>query len=166
MIATIIGATNDYCGDSLYLSVRPIIIPETTRDTVVMEDELPFQFGGVTVSGAGTFTGVFESVQGCDSIVHLNVQIQTGLQMVHAGDLILKPNPVQRNHEITVDYQFTAQEREGMRIEVTNSLGQIISIQTQIAEQVTVNPIPVPGFYTVRIVTGDNKYYTAKVLVK
>ena len=166
MIATIIGATNDYCGDSLYLSVRPIIIPETTRDTVVMEDELPFQFGGVTVSGAGTFTGVFESVQGCDSIVHLNVQIQTGLQMVHAGDLILKPNPVQRNHEITVDYQFTAQEREGMRIEVTNSLGQIISIQTQIAEQVTVNPIPVPSFYTVRIVTGDNKYYTAKVLVK
>ncbi len=165
-IAIIIGATNDYCGDSLYMTVRPIIIPETTRDTVVTEADLPFQFGGVTVSGAGTFKGVFESAQGCDSIVHLNVQVQTGLQMVHAGDLTLRPNPVQRNHNILVDYQFTAQERDGMRIEVVNSIGQVISIQTQVAEQVTVNPIPVPGFYTVRIVTGDDKYYTAKVLVK
>lgn len=165
-IATIIGATNDYCGDSLYLTVRPIIIPETHRDTVLNEGEYPFQFGGVTVSGAGTFKGVFESAQGCDSIVYLNVTLNTDLQMIHAGDLILRPNPVQRNHEILVDYQFTAQERDGMRIEVANSIGQVISIQTQVSEQVTINPIPVPGFYTVRIVTGDNKYYTAKVLVK
>ncbi len=165
-IAIIIGATNDYCGDSLYQIVHPIIIEPTERDTVVTEAELPFQFGGVSVSGAGTFKGVFESAQGCDSIVHLNVQVQTGLQMVDAGSLILRPNPVQRNHEIAVDYQFTAQERDGMRIEVVNSIGQVISIQTQVAEQVTVNPIPVPGFYTVRIVTGDDKYYTAKVLVK
>lgn len=165
-IAIIIGTTNDYCGDSLYMTVRPIIIEETTRDTVVTNEELPFQFGDKTVSGAGKFTATFESAQGCDSIVHLNVTINTGLEMVHAGDLMLLPNPVQRNHEIFVDYQFTAQERDGMRIEVANSIGQVISIQTEVAEQVTINPIPVSGFYTVRIVTGDNKYYTAKVLVK
>ena len=75
VVKMIVGVTNDYCGDSLYLTVQPIVIPETIRDTVVTDAELPFQFGGVTVSGAGTFTGVFESAQGCDSIVHLNVQI-------------------------------------------------------------------------------------------
>jgi hypothetical protein len=79
--------------------------------------------------------------------------------------LTLRPNPVEKDQVIAVDYNFSAQEREGMIIEVVNSLGQVVRRQPA-AEVVVVEPIRVSGFYTVRFITGENTYYTAKVLVK
>ena len=142
MIATIIGATNDYCGDSLYLSVRPIIIPETTRDTVVMEDELPFQFGGVTVSGAGTFTGVFESVQGCDSIVNLNVRLN-GQETILTNHNILTKVKIEDN-TIIVETHVLAD------VVLYDMLGRLLQVHKDVMGVETIE-VPISGVYLLKV---------------
>ena len=163
VIRMIVGATNTTCGDSLILNLIVEKLEPLHKDTVV--NELPFLWGDITVASEGEWEQTFMSQHGCDSTVILNVKYVSSLNIAHAGELTLRPNPVEKDQVIAVDYNFSAQEREGMIIEVVNSLGQVVRRQPA-AEVVVVEPIRVSGFYTVRFITGENTYYTAKVLVK
>ena len=163
VIRMIVGATNTTCGDSLILNLIVEKLEPVHKDTVV--NELPFLWGDITVASEGEWEQTFMSQHGCDSTVILNVKYVSSLNIAHAGELTLRPNPVEKDQVIAVDYNFSAQEREGMIIEVVNSLGQVVRRQPA-AEVVVVEPIRVSGFYTVRFITGENTYYTAKVLVK
>lgn len=163
VVRMIVGATNTTCGDSLILNLIVEKLEPVRKDTVV--NELPFLWGDITVASEGEWNQTFMSQHGCDSTVILNVKYVSSINIAHAGELTLRPNPVEKDQVITVDYNFSAQEREGMIIEVVNSLGQVVRRQTA-AEVVVVEPIQVSGFYTVRFITGEDTYYTAKILVK
>ena len=163
VVRMIVGATNTACGDSLILNLIVEKLEPVRKDTVVYE--IPFLWGDITVSNEGEWEQTFMSQHGCDSTVILNVQLRDDLTIAHAGELTLRPNPVEKDQVINVDYNFSAKEREGMIIEVVNSLGQVVRRQYA-AEVVVVEPLRVSGFYTVRFITGENTYYTAKVLVK
>ncbi|WP_158871107.1 T9SS type A sorting domain-containing protein [Maribellus comscasis] len=43
----------------------------------ILQDELPFSFGGQTLTTGGTYTEIFKSVSGCDSTVILNLSVNT-----------------------------------------------------------------------------------------
>lgn len=48
---------------------------ETSAEVTIMESELPYTFGTQTLIESGTYTETFLSVNGCDSIVHLTLEI-------------------------------------------------------------------------------------------
>lgn len=52
---------------------------ETTVSDTICSVDLPYIFGQQTLSESGTYTEVFESVDGCDSTVHLTLTVNTSL---------------------------------------------------------------------------------------
>ena len=141
-IAIIIGATNDYCGDSLYQTVRPIIIEPTERDTVVTEAELPFMFGDVIVNAPGTFIGKFESAQGCDSIVHLNVQI------IGQETMLINPNLSQvvkvENKNIIFETNVLTD------VTLYDMLGRLLQVREDVLGSETIE-VQISGVYLLKV---------------
>ena len=62
--------------------------------------------------------------------------------------------------------EFTAEEQYGLRVEVVNSVGQIISMQYPSHYPIAISGIDVSGLYYIRIVTGTGDLYVGKLIVK
>lgn len=80
--------------------------------------------------------------------------------------LQLYPNPVQPNEAVTIDYEFTEKEKDGLYIDVYNSAGLRIWSDYPTSYPIVIPGIAQRGYYFVLIMTGEEKGKTAKFIVK
>ena len=164
----------DGCDSTITLNLT-VLTGETTEITKrITTDELPYENKelGLYYDGAtkpGTYTDVIElEAANCkDVIIHtLIVELADALVDVMATDLILYPNPVNTAETLYIDAEFTTSEREGLSVEVFNTVGQIVYTSTPIQYPIAIEGLKDSGVYIVRVQTGDGNIYQGKVIVK
>jgi hypothetical protein len=147
----------------LHIDFIPTAIIDTT--VTIVEGEY-YEFGENTLTKAGNYREVFVTSMGCDSIVNLTLEIGTGIGNIYSLPLTIAPNPIGGGQTTFVNREFTAEEQSGLRVEVVNSVGQIISMQYPSHYPIAVSGIDVSGLYYIRIVTGTGDLYVGKLIVK
>lgn len=141
-------------------------------DNVVVYDTVEIQAGGSyifcgnTYKDAGTYTCTEPSAEGCDSITHLTIQVTTATDLTTAQPLILAPNPIGTGDIAYIYRTWTSEEQHGLRVEVINSIGQVIVSDTPDYYPITINSIDVSGIYYVRITTGTGDVYIGRLVVR
>ena len=117
----------------------------------------------------GTYTDIIElEAAYCkDVIVHtLVVELADALIDVMASDLILYPNPVNVSETLYINAEFTTAEREGLLVEVFNTVGQKVYTTTPVQYPIEITGLKDCGVYIVRVQTGNGNIYQGKVIVK
>ena len=157
--------TIEGCDSIVELHVE--FVPTAHIDTIVtiLEGEY-YEFGEKTLTSAGQYKETFVTSLGCDSIVNLTLQVVTGVDNVYALPLTIVPNPIGSGQATYVNREFTAEEQRGLRIEVVNSVGQIIAMQYPTQYPISVSGIDVSGLYYIRVITGTGDLYVGKLIVK
>ena len=157
--------TIDGCDSIVELHVE--FVPTAHIDTIVtiLEGEY-YEFGEKTLTSAGQYKETFVTSLGCDSIVNLTLQVVTGVDNVYALPLTIVPNPIGSGQATYVNREFTAEEQRGLRIEVVNSVGQIIAMQYPTQYPISVSGIDVSGLYYIRVTTGTGDLYVGKLIIK
>lgn len=157
--------TIEGCDSIVELHVE--FVPTAHIDTIVtiLEGEY-YEFGEKTLTSAGQYKETFITSLGCDSIVNLTLEVVTGVDNVYALPLTIVPNPIGSGQATYVNREFTAEEQRGLRIEVVNSLGQIIAMQYPTQYPIAVSGIDVSGLYYIRVITGTGDLYVGKLIVK
>ena len=134
-----------------------------------------FPFGGENLTETGVYTDSLVNQYGCDSVVVLTLTVEPGsgvaLDNTMFTELVLTPNPVAVGEELYISAEFTAEELEGMTIEVFNATGQCVyrteSAQLSVVNsQFAITGLPQAGVYMVNITTATGSRYQGKVIVK
>jgi hypothetical protein len=99
-------------------------------------------------------------------ITQIQTNTGTGLKPVTYNALSVFPNPVQRNADVQINCNFALNELQNTRIEVVNSLGEIVEITRPTTLNVYLKGLSQSGVYLIRAVSGLSNIYTAKLLVK
>ena len=94
---------------TLNLTVNPTY--DITLSESINESQT-FDFNGKTLSVAGTYMDTLQTINGCDSIITLNLTIVSGLEDLSISDITMYPNPTSDRLYVTLN----------------NSLGATISI--------------------------------------
>ncbi|MBQ8720951.1 MAG: fibronectin type III domain-containing protein [Paludibacteraceae bacterium] len=134
-----------------------------------------FPFGGENLTETGVYTDSLVNQYGCDSVVVLTLTVEPGsgvaLDNTMFTELVLTPNPVAVGEELYISAEFTAEELEGMTIEVFNATGQCVyrteSAQLSVVNsQFAITGLPQAGVYMVNITTSAGSRYQGKVIVR
>ena len=125
-----------------------------------------YEFGNRTLSRPGEYREVFVSASGCDSIVNLTLEVETGVDGVYALPLVIAPNPILGGETTYVDREWTTDEQRGLVMEVINSVGQVISIESPQVYPIAVGGMDVSGIYLVRIISGTGDIYIGRIIVR
>ena len=136
-------------------------------DTVVtISDGDFYDFGEVSLNTAGQYTETFATSLGCDSVVNLTLIVETGVDNIYALPMIIAPNPISGGQTAFINHQFTIEEQHGLRLEVINSLGQLVLSDTPTIYPLSISDISVSGLYYIRITTGTGDRYIGKLVVE
>ena len=124
-----------------------------------------YEFGENSLTKSGNYTETFVSELGCDSIVNLTLEVTTALDDIHLAEITIAPNPIKKGHQTYINHQFTAQEQQNLKVEIINSIGQIISTYNPSTYPIIVGNISQSGIYYIRIKTGTGKQYITKLMI-
>ena len=94
------------------------------------------------------------------------MELADAIDNVNTVDLVMIPNPVAVNGTIYINAEFSAEERDGMRVEVFNAIGQCVYVDTPSIYPIEIGGLQERGMYIVRIVTGNGKCYSDKLIVE
>lgn len=147
---------------TLNLNVLPVF--STSLDSIICQNELPFVWNGLTFNSAGTQTIILTSVNGCDSLIIMNVQVLSIPQISISGGGVFCEGDVIQPVEVNVvgsspfNVSYTL---DGVGINISSnqtiiSLGNIAGdyVLTEISDQnclvnsnlssasIIINPIP------------------------
>lgn len=151
---------------TLYLTVLPKM--ETYLYDTIYENQLPYTFAEMEINESGEYEEIFKSEHGCDSIVILNLHVEKGnaVEDVNAEDLVVVPNPIGVDDNAVVEYDWSVEEQEGLRVEIINSLGQRVDVFESKSYPIVLPRVGGAGIYYVRITTGTGGVYVAKLMVE
>ena len=162
----------DGCDSTITLNLR-VLNGETIKVTdTITTAELPYDYMTLhydvsTTPGTYKGTVVLEAENCKDIIEHtLVVLLEDAIDNVEETELVLIPNPVNASGTLYVEAEFTVDEREGMLVEVFNSIGQRVYVDAPSVYPVEINGLSERGVYVVRIITGEGSIYQGKVVVK
>ena len=147
---------------TLNIAVMPTYNEEITLE--ITSDELPYQVGEQLLTEFGTYTLNLTSVDGCDSVVTLTLELSSGINEVeNFMSVSLYPNPTSENAMLNVKGLNTE-----ATIIITDQQGRIISTSKlalgQENSEINTNNLP-SGVYYVRIQT-ENAVRTEKLIKK
>ncbi len=94
------------------------------------------------------------------------IQGDVAVETTRILDLTIYPNPLAAGATLYVDAEFTAEERDGMVVEVMNIVGQRIISERPTTDDITINGLTQSGVYIVNITTGTGVKYQGKVIVR
>ncbi|MDR1846789.1 MAG: T9SS type A sorting domain-containing protein [Bacteroidales bacterium] len=93
---------------------------DTTFINAVITAGETYTQNGFNESTAGTYTQTLQSINGCDSVVVLNLSVVTnGLNTVETTDFAIFPNPTHKEINIACDEKIN-------NIEVVDLLGKVV----------------------------------------
>lgn len=117
-----------------------------------------------------TFTAqyTYVSALGCDSIINVRARVDLGEGLINVNSkaITLTPNPIHRGQSVNVNYDFTEQQRRGLRVEVIDMTGKQVTNDIPELYPLQVSGFNVDGLYLVRITTGTGEHFHGRVLVK
>lgn len=164
-VITRIDKTAEGCDSVIQLTLKMIPTVKVDTTITIKEGEV-YNFGGNDLTEAGEYTHTFTTEEGCDSIVNLTLVVKTGVENVAVQALTIAPNPVRLGVSTAVHRDWTADEQDGLRVEVLNSVGQIVDSYNPTVYPIEIEPIHVSGVYYIRIITGTGDVYVGKLIVK
>ena len=142
---------------------------EFAIDTTITKGE-SFLFAGEELTEAGVYTDSLVNQYGCDSVVVLTLTVEetpiVGIEDAELVELVLTPNPVQVGEELLINATFSAEELDGMVVEVFNSVGQCVYTSQPVVAPIAITGLPQAGVYMVNITTASGNRYQGKVIVK
>ena len=148
----------DENGNDSIVKLRLDINPTYRIEENVLVKQFPYEYDGTWIEEPGVHTFNYTSVHGCDSIMVCSFMYET-------TELMLIPNPADKQDRVLVLYNFTEEDKAGLVVEVYNNLGvKIQSIEPQ-KFPIELREINIAGSYVVRVVTGTGKVITAKLIV-
>jgi hypothetical protein len=162
----------DGCDSTLTLNLTVL-----TGDTIyvtktITTNELPYEYQGIKYDKAtlpGTYVDtIYVETENCQEvIVHtLTITVADAIDNVKGYDLVMVPNPVTVSGTLYINADFSAEERDGMIVEVFNAIGQCVYVDVPSVYPVQINGLNESGMYIVRILTGNGKSYSGKVIVE
>ena len=154
---------------TLHLTVMPSY--EIDDEVVIQKSDLPYTYGDVvfdenTVSD--TYRLEFNTTFGCDSIINLTLVIEdeNALFNPHGEYFSIIPNPVKLGEPISINYDFTAEEKDGLRVEIFNSAGVLVNrYDPELYPISLTDKVNAPGVYMIRVITGNNKVLYGRIIV-
>ena len=155
----------DRCDSLIHIYVDYIEKIEVDTFITITSGEY-YEFGNRTLSRPGQYSEVFVSASGCDSIVNLTLEVETAVDAVYALPLIIAPNPILGGETTYVNREWTSEEQRGLLMEVINSVGQVVSVESPQVYPIAVSGIDVSGIYLVRIISGTGDVYIGRIVVK
>ncbi len=147
----------------LHLRLSPT---QYTYDTVAIGAGETYIFGGNTLSTSGDYDHVYSNVEGCDSVVYLNLTVATGLGTIEVQNLTLAPNPINSLGYSVIHRDWTFAEQNGMRMEIIDATGKVLYSTDVTDFPIVVDGISVNGMYYVKITTGTGEVHIGKLIVK
>ena len=153
------------CDSILEVSIQfiPTVVVNITE--TIKEGET-YEFFGNSLTTAGEYSDTVPSSLGCDSIVNLVLNVTTPVDNAYALPIIVAPNPVLGGQSTFVNREWTAEEQNGMRVEVLNAVGQVVEIFTPATFPIEVGGIYTSGIYYIRITSGTGDVYLGRLIVK
>ena len=134
--------------------------------TATINEGETYEFGGNSLSQAGEYEHTFHTALGCDSVVTLTLNVTTPVDNAYALPIIVAPNPVYGGQSTFVNREWTAAEQSGMRVEVLNSVGQVVEVFTPTTFPIEVGGIYTSGVYYIRVTTGTGDIYLGRLVVR
>ncbi|MBR5189619.1 MAG: T9SS type A sorting domain-containing protein, partial [Paludibacteraceae bacterium] len=133
--------------------------------TIVISEGDIYEFGENTLSKAGNYREVFTSSVGCDSIVNLTLEVGTGLDGVYVLSLVIVPNPISGGEITYINRDWTAEEMQGLMLEVIDATGKVILREEPMIYPIAVEGLPTGGIYLVRVIDGAGGIHVGRIVV-
>lgn len=135
---------------TLYLTINHSMI-----DTIVDFATGSYEWQGYVLDSSGTYLDSLQTVDGCDSILVLQLTILQGIQEVGDGMINVYPNPTSGKVKVDSD--------DVTRIDVYNTNGQLVkSVSGNNVVDITLLP---SGIYTLKVATRKSSF-VCKVIKK
>ena len=138
----------------LKLGINPVY----RIDEDVIVDQFPYEYDGTWIEEPGVHTFNYTSVHGCDSIMVCSF-------MPKIEELILLPNPADKEDRVIVLYNFTEEDKSGLLVEIYNNLGVKVQGIEPKRFPIELREIDTSGSYIIRVITGTGKILTAKLVI-
>lgn len=158
-LATIYG-----CDSTVTLHLTIAKLYQDSKTAEIKEGE-SYTFYGETYTKAGTYTVVVPGQDGeCDSTHVLVLNVQTGLENVAGGNLMLMPNVIHAGESVTATGNF----KGNVHVEVYDIVGRMILSEDRQAtnKRITISAFDNSGVYTVRISDKLNTQFVGRVIVQ
>ena len=117
----------------------------------------------------GTYVDtIVVETENCEEVIIHTLVVDPGVSVdnVNSSDLVMVPNPVAVNGTLYINAEFTAEERDGMVVEVFNAIGQRVYVEYPSIYPIEVTGLSERGMYIVRIIAGNGKSYQGKIIVE
>ena len=154
----------DRCDSIVHVYVDYIETVEIDTTIYIQEGEI-YEFGDKTLSKPGKYSEIFTSSAGCDSIVNLTLEIGTGLEGVYVLSLVIAPNPISGGETTYINREWTAEEMQGLMLEVIDATGKVVVREEPMTYPIAVEGLPTGGIYLVRVVDGNGGVYIGRIVV-
>lgn len=142
------------------------VLPTVDVDTMITINEgEQLEFAGEIYTEAGIYhiDRFLDTV--CQNIT-LYLIVETALEDVNVTDLVIVPNPIGVDDNAVVEYDWSVEEQEGLRVEIINSLGQRVDVFEPKSYPIVLPRVGGAGIYYVRITTGVGSVYVGKLMVE
>ena len=142
------------------------VLPTVDVDTMItIKEGEELEFAGEIYTEAGIYhiDRVLDTV--CQNIT-LCLIVETALDDVNAMDLVIVPNPIGSDENAVVKYEWSAEEQDGLMVEIINSLGQRVDVFEPKTYPIVLPRVGDAGVYYVRITTGVGSVYVGKLIVE
>lgn len=128
---------------TLYLTIN-----HSSVDTIVTSATGSYEWQGYVLDSSGVYLDSLQTVDGCDSILVLQLTILQGIQEVDGGMITVYPNPTSGRIKVAAD--------DVLRIDVYNVNGQLVKT---IAKESVIDISSLPSsVYTMKIETDQSKF--------
>ena len=164
-VVTRTAKTTEGCDSIVELTLDFIPTVRVAITATINEGET-YEFGGNSLSQAGEYEHTFHTALGCDSVVTLTLNVTTPVDNAYALPIVVAPNPVYGGQSTFVNREWTVAEQSGMRVEVLNSVGQVVEVFTPTTFPIEVGGIYTSGVYYIRVTTGTGDIYLGRLIVK
>jgi len=96
-------------------------------------------------------------------------QVQSSITYVNElekSTFFCSPNPVLKNADFEINYDYTKSDAKSFKVEIVNSIGQTVRVVEPTGSPVKINGLTKTGIYLIRLLSGSNNLYAYKLLVK
>ena len=124
----------------------------------ILVDQFPYEYDGVVIEKPSVHAYSYTSVHGCDSIM-----VRTF--MYELEDLMLVPNPANKEDRVLVLSNLTEEDKAGLVVEVYNAIGLKIQAFEPRRFPIELREIDTSGSYMIRVMTGTGKILTTKLII-
>ncbi len=162
----------DGCDSTVTLNLVVIKSDTTYVEFEITTEDLPYDYETIHYdenTPPGTYVDtILISHDNVDYvIIHtLTIILADAIDNVSVTSLSIVPNPLKVNQVLYIDNEFTAEEQNGLVVEVFDILAQRVYADVSMDYPIAIEGLTQAGVYVVRITTGIGTIYQGKVLVE